>query len=105
MYDTFKEMVKDIFENEDFIQYCYINGIKYTCLVSSISNDLGFTEVGLVDYVNFTLDIQIDKFNGLFPKPNDKIIFRNNTYKVSHTDIDSALATIKIYLISTSKGK
>lgn len=105
MYDTFKQMVKDIFENEDFIQYCYINGIKYTCLASGIDNDLAYTQVGLSDYVNFTLDIEIEQFHGQFPQPNDKIIFRDTIYKVSHTNIDSALATIKIFLISTSKGK
>lgn len=105
MYDTFKQMVKDIFENEDFTQFCYINGIKYTCLASGIDNDQGFTIAGLTDMVNFTLDIQIDQFHGQFPKPNDKIVFRDKVYKVSHTNIDSALATIKIFLISTSKGK
>ena len=105
MYETFKEMVKDIFDNEDFIQFCYINGFKYKCLVSAISNEFGFTEVGLVDYVNFTLDIQIADITKDIPKENDKILFRKRTYKVSHVDIDSALATCKIYLISTSKGK
>lgn len=105
MYDTFKEMVKDIFDNEDFIQYCYINGFQYKCIVSSISNDDDFTLAGLVDMVNFHLDIQVDDIGIERPKANDKVIFRDKTYKVSHVDEDSALATIRIYLISTSKGK
>ena len=78
MYDTFKQMIKDIFDNEDFIEWCYINGIKYKCLVSSISNDLGFTEVGLVDYVNFTLDIELSdnlvKVYTVIDKSNELII-------------------------------
>ena len=105
MYDTFKEMVKDIFDNEDFIQYCYINGIKYKCLVSGIDNGMEYTVAGLVDTVNFTLDIQLADIPVRQPKQNDKIVFRDKEYKVASTDIDSALATMKIYMISTSRGK
>ena len=105
MYDTFKDMVKDIFDNEDFTQYCYINGIKYKCLVSGFDNGFEYTVAGLVDTVNFTLDIQVADDPTLRPKQNDKVMFRDKVYKVASTDIDSALATIKIYLISTSRGK
>lgn len=105
MYDTFREMVKDIFDNEDFTQECYINGFKYKCLVSSMDNGFEYTVAGLVDTVNFTLDIQIADNPTYMPKQNDKIIFRDKVYKVASTDVDSALATIKIYMVSTSRGK
>ena len=105
MYDTFREMVNDIFENEDFIQYCYINGFQYKCIASHITGGEDFTIAGLVDMVNFYLDIQVSDIGIERPKPNDKVIFRDKTYKVSQVDEDSALATIRLYLISTSKGK
>ena len=105
MYDTFKEMVNDIFENEDFVQYCYIDGLRMKCVASYVSNGDEFTVAGLVDLVNFYLDIQIKDIGVRYPKTNDKVIFRDKTYKISHVDEDSALATIRIYLISTSKGK
>lgn len=105
MYDTFKEMAKDLFDNEDFVQYCYINGFKYRCIVSSIDNGMQYTIAGLVDTINFTLDILIADNPTYRPKENDKIIFREEEYKVAATDIDSALATMKIYMISDSRGK
>jgi hypothetical protein len=39
------------------------------------------------------------------PEENDKVQFRNKFYKISHIDTDSAGATIKLFLISLSKGK
>lgn len=105
MYDSFRKAIADIFDNPDFTQFVYINGIKYTCLVSAVNNDLAFTEVGLQNLINFTIDVQITEQNkNNIPKQNDRITFRNKQYKVAHVDIDSALSTFKLYVISNSKG-
>lgn len=104
MYDTFKDTIADLFNNPDFVQYCYIEGFKTKCFCSSVGNNIMFTEAGMVDEVNFTLDVQIAKLDRL-PQQNDKVIFRNNEYKISHTQTDSADASMKLYLISLSKGK
>ena len=55
MYDTFRNMINDIFNNPDFIEFCYINGIKYKCLVSNVEDGVLYTEAGLEDTVNFSL--------------------------------------------------
>lgn len=105
MYDTFRNMVNDIFNNPDFTEFCYINGIKYTCLVSPVTNDIAFTEAGLEDLVNFYIEVQlVDQNKNNLPKENDRVKFRNKQYKISHVDIDSALSTLRLYLISNSRG-
>ena len=38
------------------------------------------------------------------PEENQRVKFRNKWYKISHIDTDSAAASIKVYLVSTSKG-
>ena len=106
MYDTFRNAIADIFNNPDFTQIVYLNGIQYKCLVSTVNNDVAFTEAGLVDMVNFTLDIQVtDQSRNNIPKQNDRVTFRGKQYKIAHVDTDSALCTFKLYLISNSKGK
>lgn len=106
MYNAFRKMVNDIFNNENFIQWCYINGIKYKCLVSSVEDGMLFTEAGREDLANFTLEVQITEQNlNNLPKENDRLTFRRKEYKVAHTDIDSALSTIKLYIVSNSRGK
>lgn len=104
MYDTFRAMIKDIFNNDDFTETCYINGFETKCICSSIDGGVMFSDSGMVNDVNFTLDIEIKETDRL-PKQNDRLIFRNKEYKISNIDIDSALATMKLYLISNSKGK
>lgn len=104
MYDTFKDMIADLFNTPDFVEWCYIEGRKYKCICSSIGNGIMFTEAGMVDEVNFTLDLELATLDRM-PQENDKIIFREKQYKISHIDIDSANTSIKIYMISNSKGK
>lgn len=103
MYQTFKDMMREIFSNSQFTETCYINGFQTTCICSPIGNNLFYTEAGLVDGVNFCLDLQIATLHQL-PKEGDKVIFRNKTYKITSTELDSANVSMKIYLISTSKG-
>lgn len=104
MLDAFKQMIQQLYENEDFYQYCYVEGRKYKCFCSSIGDGISFTDAGMVDEVNFTLDLQLRTLDRM-PQENDKVEFRNKFYKVSHVDTDSANTTIKLYLISLSKGK
>lgn len=103
MDDTFKNLVKQIFNNEAFVQVCYINGFRTKCIQSSIENNLIFTEAGLTDGVNFTLDLQIDTLDRI-PNEGDKVEYRGKFYKIASTTTDSANASMKLYLISTSKG-
>ena len=104
MYDSFKDMIAELFNQPDFIEYCYIEGRQYKCICSSIGGGVMFTEAGLVDEVNFTLDLELATLDRM-PHQNDKIVFRNKQYKISHIETDSANTTIKIYMISNSKGK
>lgn len=106
MYDAFRKMVNDIFNNEQFVQWCYINGIKYKCLVSSVEDGMLFTEAGREDLENFTLQVQVTEQNiNNLPEENDRIQFRRKEYKVAHLELDSTLSTIKLYIVSNSRGK
>ena len=103
MYQVFKDMVKQIFNTEQFVEYCFINGFKTKCICSTINDNLVYTAAGLQSDENFTLDLQIDQLETI-PKQGDRVIFRDKTYKISSTSIDSAHASMKIYLIALSKG-
>lgn len=103
-YDIFKNMISELFQNEEFTEPVYIEGRQYKCICSPINNGVMFTQAGMVDDCNFVLDIEIATTDRL-PEQNDKVIFRQKQYKVSHTETDSANASMKLYLISLSKGK
>ena len=103
MDDTFKNLVKQIFNNQAFTQICYINGIGTKCIQSSISNNIIYTDSGLSNGVGFTLDLQIDTLDRI-PVEGDKVEYRGKVYKIASTEVDSANASMKLYLISTSKG-
>lgn len=103
MYQTFKDMINEIFSNEQLTEVCYINGFETVCICSSIGNNILYTEAGMSEGVNFSLDLQIATLHQL-PKEGDKVIFRNKTYKIASTECDSACASMKIFLISTSQG-
>lgn len=103
MYDVFKEMVSQLFNNPDLYQYVWIEGRKYKCICSSLAGGVMFTEAGMVDQANFTLDLELATLDRI-PHQNDKLVFRDKQYKVSHIETDSANTSIKVYMISMSKG-
>ena len=103
MDSTFSDMIRSLYDNDTFTEICYIEGFKTKCFCSSISDNLVYTEAGLQSDCNFVLDVMLEKLDHV-PEEGDKVIFRNNAYKISSTEIDSAGVCIKLYLISTSKG-
>ena len=103
MDDTFKNLVKEIFEEQAFTEDVYINGFKTKCIQSAISNNIIYTEAGMSDGVNFTLDVELDVLDRI-PAEGDKVLYRDKTYKIASTEVDSANASMKLYLISMSKG-
>lgn len=103
MDNTFKDMVAEIFSDEAFTEDCYINGFREKCIQSSISNDIFYTEAGMVDGVNFTLDLEVATLHRI-PEEGDKVEYRHKFYKIASTVTDSANVSMKLYLISNSKG-
>ena len=103
MYDAFKSMINELYSNQQLYQWVYIEGFKTKCFVSSISDNLIYSDSGLQSGVNFTLDLHIDELERM-PNEGDKVIFRQKTYKIASTELDSVGACLKLYLISTSKG-
>ena len=103
MDSTFRDAISQIFSEQAFTQDCYINGIKTKCIQSSISNNILYTEAGMTDDVGFTLDLQIATLDRI-PAQGDKLEYRDKVYKIASTEIDSANASMKLYLISPSKG-
>ena len=103
MDSTFRDMVAELFSDQTFTEDCYINGFKEKCIQSKIDNNIIYTEAGMVDGVNFTLDLEIATLHRI-PEEGDKVQYRSKFYKVASTETDSANASMKLYLISTSKG-
>lgn len=103
MDDTFKTMIESLYQNEAFTEWAYIDGFKTKCFVSSLTDNLVYTEAGLQSDCNFVLDVLIESLPH-FPNEGDKVVFREKTYKISSFERDSANVCVKLYLISTSKG-
>ena len=103
MYDPFKSMIDELFATEQLYQWVYIEGFKTKCFVSPITDNLIYSDSGLQSAVNFSLDLHIDELDRM-PNEGDKVIFRDKTYKIASTEVDSVAACMKIYLISTSRG-
>lgn len=104
MYDVFKNMIQQLYNNPDFVEPCFVEGRQYKCICSSVGNGTMFTDAGMVSQQNFTLDLELATLDRM-PKENDKVFFREKAYKISHIETDSANTTIKMYLIALSKGK
>lgn len=106
MYDAFRKMIADLFNNQNMIEFCYINGMKTKCIVSTLDGGMMFADSGMQDLQNFTLDIQLSEqsYNNP-PDQNDRILFRNKEYKISHIEYDSTLSTAKLYIVTNSRGK
>ena len=102
MQNPFQKMMNDIFNCEDFLEDVFIESIHYKCIVSPIVDNVTFSEVGVESEENFTLDIKLPISK--MPKKNDKVKFRDENYKINFIEKDSANTSIKIYLVSLSKG-
>ena len=102
MQNPFQKMINDIFSVEDFLEDCFIESIHYKCIVSPIIDNVSFGEAGLVDEENFTLDIKLPISK--MPKKNDKVKFRDENYKINFIERDSANTSLKLHIVSLSKG-
>lgn len=100
--NPFEKLMKDIFSNKDFLEQCQIGNKTYYCICSSLPDGIVYTEYGQQNIANFTLDIKLPLKDEI--KKNTKVIFRGQKYKVDQIQIDSANTSIKIHLVSISKG-
>ena len=102
MQNPFQKMMSDIFSVEDFLEDVFIESIHYKCIVSPIVDNISFSDAGLVDEENFTLDLKLPISK--MPKKNDKVKFRDENYKINFIERDSANTSIKIHIVALSKG-
>ena len=102
MQNPFQKMMEDIFTCEDFLEDCFIEGRHYKCITSPIVDNVTFSEVGVESEENFTLDIKLPVSH--MPKKNEKVKFRDEWFKINFIETDSANTSIKIHLVSLSKG-
>ena len=100
--NAFQKMMSDIFSVEDFLEDCFIESIHYKCIVSPIIDNVSFGEAGLVDEEDFTIDIKLPISK--MPKKNDKVKFRDENYKINFIERDSANTSLKLHIVSLSKG-
>lgn len=102
MQNPFQKMINDIFSVEDFLEDVFIESIHYKCIVSPIIDNVSFGEAGLVDEEDFTIDIKLPISK--MPKKNDKVKFRDENYKINFIERDSANTSLKLHIVSLSKG-
>ena len=100
--NPFQKMMSDIFSVEDFLEDVFIESIHYKCIVSPITDNISFSDAGLVDEENFTLDIKLPVSH--MPKKNDKVRFRDENFKINFVERDSANASVKLHIVALSKG-
>ena len=102
MQNPFQKMMSDIFKVEDFLEDVFIESIHYKCIVSPITDNISFSDAGLVDEENFTLDIKLPVSH--MPKKNDKVRFRDENFKINFVERDSANTSVKLHIVALSKG-
>lgn len=100
--NPFQKLMNDVFKNEAFLEECVIENIKYSCIRSNIQSGISYTEAGVQEQQNFTLDLKLPMKK--YPEKNNKVVFGGKKYKIAYTQTDSANCSIKIHLISLSKG-
>ena len=100
--NAFQKMINDIFSVEDFLEDVFIESIHYKCIVSPITDNISFSDTGLVDEENFTLDIKLPVSK--MPKKNEKVKFRDEWYKINFIEKDSANTSLKLHIVALSKG-
>ena len=100
--NPFQKMINDIFSVEDFLEDVFIESIHYKCIVSPITDNISFSEVGVESEENFTIDIKLPVSK--MPKKNDKVKFRDENYKINFIERDSANTSLKLHIVALSKG-
>ena len=102
MQNPFQKMMSDIFLCSEFLEDVLIESIHYKCIVSPIVDNISFSEVGVESEENFTLDILLPVSR--MPKKNSKVKFRDEWYKINFIEKDSANTSLKLHIVSLSKG-
>lgn len=97
--NPFDVLIEDIFNANDFTEWCSVNGKRIKCISSSLTVAPQYTLYGIDDGINFYLMVKASDYK---PRKNDKIIFKNGTYKVDMFALDSARKTYNVYLKSLS---
>lgn len=100
--NAFHKAINDIFKDKNFLEDCFIDGMLYKCICSSVEDGVIYGDAGLVDDVGFTLSLKLPLAR--FPQTGQKVVFRDATYKISNVVYDSAHASITLNLQSLSKG-
>ena len=102
MQNPFQKMMSDIFQCSEFLEDVFIESIHYKCIVSPITDNISFSDTGLVDEENFTIDIKLPISR--MPKKNDKVKFCDENYKINFVERDSANTSVKLHIVALSKG-
>ena len=102
MQNPFQKMMYDIFQCSEFLEDVFIESIHYKCIVSPITDNISFSEVGVESEENFTIDIKLPVSHKL--KKNDKVKFRDEWYKINFIEKDSANTSLKLHIVALSKG-
>ena len=95
----FQQMVNDVFQVVDFTQSFrdVETNKEIICIAFSIENNEAYTQFGVDDGISFYLTC---KKNDYVPRKNNKIIFRNQIFKIDNFSVDSFNLSWRIFLKS-----
>ena len=78
--NVFQKAITDIFSDKNFLETCLIEDQIYDVICSPMEQGLVYSDVGLIDDVNFVLNIKLPVPK--IPKKGDNVKFRNVNYNV-----------------------
>ena len=98
----FETAINDIFKIQDFLDTFSVNGVNIPCIVSPITEEISYSEIGLVNEANFTLDIEYSYVDQV--PVESKITFKGKSYRVNSVVTDSSFTSAKLHLEDLSRG-
>lgn len=89
--------VDDLFIPE-FCETATISGTSYSCIRSEFLAEEQFSDYGLQEGWDLTLDFKVSDFISV-PAEQTIVVFNSRTYRIAKTITDSAGLTFKAFLI------
>ena len=98
--NAFEQMIQDVFNVKDFIEYFTYGEQKIKCIAYHIDTDPSYTTFGFDDNVSFYITCKASDFT---PEKNLHITFRNVLYKIDSFQLDAFGLSYKIMLKNSFK--
>ena len=101
MSDPFRQVINDIFSDENFTASATFGEAVVPVIVSAIPAEEKITQFGLDEGVSFTIQVKTSDLAAA-PKRNDLITYQGKEYRADRVELESSGIVWKIYLKSKS---